>query len=304
MTIPVRPLTLIWTPTWYGAKRKGPEVGPTTLQKAGLPDMLASSASPRSITDVRAHVFPETHVAKNSAHRHFVDEISDTAISVHSLAMQAFSCDHDVLCIGGDHSGSIGMLTAVAAYARNKDEHTLVIYFDNHGDAHTPATSKTNRIYGQTITTAMGLGAPEFVEKGLPCLLGPRNILHIGGGDIEKAELEFFSHHKILTLKLCEIMRWHHKERAERIVQFIAKTLVGVTRIHVEFDLDVLSATSAPQVLLKNTLGLPLSTVLPAIHFLSSTNKVRSASIMECSAQQIGCATTQSAIKLARSLFP
>jgi arginase len=66
-----------------------------------------------------------------------------------------------VIFMGGDHSISIGSVTAVS-----QPGPIGVIWVDAHGDFNTPETSPTGNIHGMPLAALVGRGAPELTGIG------------------------------------------------------------------------------------------------------------------------------------------
>jgi arginase len=71
----------------------------------------------------------------------------------------------------------------------------IVIYFDAHGDLNVPATSSSGYLGGMPITAAMGCW-----ESGYGSGLDAKNLVHIGGRDLDESEKDFIRDNKIMSL--------------------------------------------------------------------------------------------------------
>lgn len=76
----------------------------------------------------------------------------------------------------------------------------VLVYFDAHGDVNMPETSESGYLGGMPITAAMG----EW-KSGYGGGLKAKNIVHVGGRDLEQVEHDFIRDRKIMTLSKSEI---------------------------------------------------------------------------------------------------
>ncbi|TQV79935.1 arginase family protein [Denitrobaculum tricleocarpae] len=84
-----------------------------------------------------------------------------------------------------------------AVLARRDDAH--VVWFDAHGDLHTPATTRTGYLGGMPITALLG----EW-QSGYGAGLRPERLLHLGGRDLEDAERAFIERHGIFAASFAD----------------------------------------------------------------------------------------------------
>lgn len=100
----------------------------------------------------------------------------------------------------------------------------VVIYFDAHGDMNLPSTSSSGYLGGMPITAAMGCW-----ESGYGSGLDAKNLVHIGGRDLEESERGFIRDNKIMTLS---------KKQIESGVDELVEMIQGKA-VYVHIDTDV-----------------------------------------------------------------
>ena len=100
----------------------------------------------------------------------------------------------------------------------------VVIYFDAHGDLNVPETSSSGYLGGMPITAAMG-----YWESGYGSGLVAKNLVHIGGRDLDESEKDFIRDNKIMTIT---------KEQIESDVDMLAELIRG-RAVYVHIDTDV-----------------------------------------------------------------
>ena len=91
--------------------------------------------------------------------------------------------------MGGDHSLSMGTVSAMARHCRDTDRELFVLWLDAHADFNTPATTPSGNMHGMSMAFACG-------EPSLTPLLGdrpfvpvpPENVHIFGLRSIDKEE--------------------------------------------------------------------------------------------------------------------
>ena len=104
----------------------------------------------------------------------------------------------------------------------------VVIYFDAHGDLNMPATSSSGYLGGMPITAAMGCW-----KSGYGSGLDAKNLVHIGGRDLDDSEIDFIRDNKIMTLS---------REQIESGIDELAELIRGKT-VYIHIDTDVYDPT-------------------------------------------------------------
>lgn len=107
-----------------------------------------------------------------------------------------FNAGHLPILVTPRCATAIASLPAVVA----KHSEVVVLYFDAHGDLNVPETSESGYLGGMPITAALG----EW-HSGYGAGLKASNLVHLGGRDIDVAELRFIDNNDILTLSKSQI---------------------------------------------------------------------------------------------------
>jgi len=106
----------------------------------------------------------------------------------------------------------------------SKYPEVLVLYFDAHGDLNTPSTSDSGYLGGMPIAAALG----EW-NSGYGSGLLTKNLVHIGGRDIDSKEQSFMEINNIVTLAKCQI--------ENDLADF--KKMISGRHIYIHLDTDV-----------------------------------------------------------------
>lgn len=100
----------------------------------------------------------------------------------------------------------------------------VIVYFDAHGDLNTPKNSVSGYLGGMPISAAMG----EW-DSGYGDGLDPKNLVHIGGRDLEQAERELICNRNIMTIS---------KQQIESNLNGFAELIRG-RAVYIHIDTDV-----------------------------------------------------------------
>lgn len=121
----------------------------------------------------------------------------------------------------------VGLASLPVAAAAHPD--LAVVWFDAHGDFHTPATSASGYLGGMVLAAACGLW-----DSGHGAGVDPANVVLVGARDLDAAEAELLTKHGVTVLTPREA-------DPDRLRSFVAGRPLWV---HV--DLDVLEPGHVP----------------------------------------------------------
>lgn len=130
------------------------------------------------------------------------------------------------LVIGGDCSVALGAVAALAGEAGD----LAVVWFDSHGDLHTPESSASGAFAGMVLRSIVGEGPAGIALD--PAAVGPGRAVLAGARDLDLAEHDYLARSGMTTLT---------PERLAdpaALVEAVAAT--GARRVFVHIDLDVL----------------------------------------------------------------
>jgi arginase len=232
-------------PIALGANREGADQGAAALDEALRRRLTGNGASATFGRLKPSQVIP---VPSLDEARHRPATV-DNALHLESVA-EATGClaealvvslrsGHFGLCLGGDHSLSIGSLAGASSLGR-----LGVLWIDAHADINTPATSPSGHVHGMPVAAALGYGAPAVVNVGHRFDVSLDDIVYIGLRDVDPGEQALLKQSAALCLTMehvdemgmAAVIRAAFRRLAER----------GVDAVHVSFDLDVLDPTVMP----------------------------------------------------------
>ena len=294
-----RAVTLIGAPTDIGAADLGASMGPAALRVAGLTEALtrrgcavtdhgdlAGPANP-SLPPVQGYRHLKEVVAWNRAiYDAFRDELSRGQLPV---------------LLGGDHSLSIGSISAVARHCQERDLALRVLWFDAHADFNTSSLSPSGNLHGMPVACLCGFGPAELVDiGGQGTIVSPSVIRQIGIRSVDEGEKRFVheQHLEVFDMRFIDEMGIHLT---------MQRALEGVdanTHLHVSFDVDFLDPDIAPGVGTTVPGGPGYREAQLCMEMVADTGRLGSLDIMELNpALDVRNKTARLAVDLLESMF-
>ena len=243
---PMRDLGVVSVSLDLGAGRRGVDMGPSALRVAGLTErheLLGYTV--REAGAVTAEQ-PEVIQVGESRLR-FLDAVCAACQETYRRVIRVLEDGGFPLILGGDHSLSIGSVSAVAAHHAARNERIGVLWVDAHTDMNTPETTPSGNIHGMSLAALAGLG-PERLTRlmGDPApAVEARNICVIGARDIDETEKGVVRASGIRVFTMTEI-----DERGMGAVmdEALERLNEGTAGFHLSYDLDGLDPRVAPGV--------------------------------------------------------
>lgn len=168
----------------------------------------------------------------------------------------------DTVVIGGDCSVTVAALAALPGGT----EDVAVVWFDAHGDLHTPETSPSGAFSGMALRAVLGEGEPQVVlSPGVP----RERIVAVGMRNLDDAEVTVLD--DITQLSVEDL------ERADALADAVAAT--GARRVWVHIDVDVLDPAELSGVSSAVPFGLSPFAVSAAIRSLRERMPLAGATI-------------------------
>ena len=271
--------------------------GPEEILKAGLIEKINSAGfNIENIFSVISKNRATLSEDKSSAR--YMDEIVELSKEVSHIAKTELSNNNRILGIGGDHSVNLGLFSGFSSVARAPYG---LIYIDAHGDINTDITTPTGNIHGMHLASLLGLGPEKLTSiSGKFNKLKPSNLFHIGGSDLELAEINLIKDLNIKNMSLLEFIENGLKDLENKINDF-AKNLESVW---VSIDLDSINKEFAPGVAIQNRLGFNYREIYYITKFIGRLNNIVGVDIVEYSPEKdIDKRTAYLAIELIANLF-
>ncbi len=292
---------IIGIPMDFGQSRRGVDMGPSAIRYAGLQQHLArlgyrihdcGNLEVMQIEQVE-RPFHEDEMIGRAHHLPLVAEVCRRTFE---MAAQCVAPGDRAIFLGGDHSLSIGTVSAVA-----RQEAAGVIWIDAHGDINTPHTTPSGNIHGMVVAALLGDGPQALVGiGGEGPTLQPPQVAYIGLRDLDPPERERLAQGEspIYTMRAIDEQGIAHI--AARVVEHFA----GYRHLHVSLDMDSLDPSFAPGVGTPVPGGLSYREAHLLMEILADSGKVRTLDIVEVNPiLDHRNQTAGIAVELAASLF-
>lgn len=217
----------IVVPQWYGAYKKGPDVGALRLaqlfEKEGLKELLCIQIPDEKPGDDNLMPFFKA-----------IDKVNG---NVCEAVYSALSSGKKVITIGGDHAVSWGSIAGVLKH----NSEVGVIYLDAHGDCNIAERSASHHIHGMHMAYLMGFGEDKYVGRYTKNILPVENILYVGARSLDPYEIELINNHGISRIP-SGVINSDIVGALEAISGFMSR----FKQIHISLDIDVLDPSIAP----------------------------------------------------------
>ena len=289
-------IRIFGVPMDLGQRRRGVDMGPSAVRYAGL-DARLRSLGYDLFDDGNLNVpLPENEPPDASRARH-LHSIAAVCRDVYAAASGCVGRGESAIFLGGDHSISIGTVSAMATHGAGVG----LLWVDAHGDFNTPEISPSGNVHGMALAALLGRGAPELTEIGRagPKIKGSATVL-FGARDLDPAEREALRDSGILVMTMGTIDELGLAAAARRALDYLAP----LGRLHISLDMDALDPIEAPGVGTPVPGGLTLREAHLLMEILADSRKVGSLDIVEVNPiLDERNRTARLAVDLAASLF-
>jgi arginase len=278
---------ILGIPMDLGAGRRGVDMGPSALRYAQLAETLRGLG--HTVTDHGNVNVPVVETVTRTSnddvlhrsnddvlHRsnepHYLEQIRQ-ACQEAAERLQAFAPETFPICIGGDHSMSMGTVAGVT-----RGERIGLIWVDAHTDFNIPSTTDTGNIHGMPVAHLVGLGDERLINiGGVGAKIRPEDIVMIGIRSVDTEERELLRSRGATIYTMKEIDRIGMARVADETLE----KLLHVKRIHVSFDADSLDPSIAPGVGTPVPGGLTFREAHLLMELLADSGKVSSLDLVE-----------------------
>lgn len=241
---PGRALSLIGVPVEEGAGTLGAAMGPRALRTAGLVAALRDLG--HDVDDDGDVVPAEVHAPDLPADkaRNFA-RVAGWARAAHERTQAVLRRGQTPVLLGGDHSLSMGSVSAVADHCAAIGRQLFVLWLDAHADFNTPVTSPSGNMHGMSAAMLTREPGLDMVLDGPHAAVDPRNLVLFGIRSIDMAERELLRSRGIEVIDMRLIDEFG---AAVLIRNVIERVSAHGGHLHVSLDLDVLDPSLAPGV--------------------------------------------------------
>ena len=296
---PPRYASLIGAPTDVGASDRGASMGPEALRVAGIHAALAARGL--AVADCgNVSGPPNPGRIKVGGYRN-LPEVTAWNRAVHDAVYRELSSSRLPILLGGDHSLSIGSISAVARHCREHRKSLRVLWLDAHTDFNTRELSPSGSLHGMPVSCLCGFGPSVLLEVGgrTPALL-PEWVRQIGIRSVDSGEAHFVHEQDLEVFDMRSIDEMGMRRAMELALADVDRN----THLHVSFDVDCLDPEIAPGVGTTVPGGMSYREAQLCMEMIADTGRVASVDIMELNpALDVRNKTAVLAVDLVESLF-
>src|ERR1700680_3657623 len=165
-SLALRTASLIGAPTDVGASDRGASMGPEALRVAGIHAALTQRGLD-VVNCCNVSGPPNPGLIKVNGYRN-LGQVTAWNHEVHDAVYRELTEHRLPIVLGGDHSLSIGSISAVARRCREEGRKLRVLWLDAHADFNTSELSPSGNIHGMPLACLCGFGPRELVEMSGP----------------------------------------------------------------------------------------------------------------------------------------
>lgn len=289
-------IRIFGVPMDLGQRRRGVDMGPSALRYAGLNGALRDMGHTVLDSGNLDVPLPEHEPPDNSTARH-LQSIAGVCRDVYDKALTTLQQNEAAIFLGGDHSISIGTVSAMHGYSGDVG----VIWVDAHGDFNTPEITPSGNIHGMALACLMGLGPSELVNIGKPSAkLKPSQAVILGARDLDDNEKVLLRQQGVLVISMRDIDEMGAAAAAHRALDHLGH----LPKVHISLDMDSLDPLEAPGVGTPVPGGLTYREGHLLMEIFSDSGKVSSLDIVEVNPiLDTRNSTAKLGVQLAASLF-
>jgi arginase len=294
--------SLIGAPTDIGAGDRGSSMGPEALRVAGLQKALQERGL--QVFDLGNLSGPANPWQPPSKGYRHLAQVEHWNRSVHEAMFAELRLNRLPILLGGDHSLSIGSISAVARRCREVGRKLRVLWLDAHADFNTSELSPSGNIHGMPLACLCGFGPRELVTIGSAAgggpVISPSCIRQIGVRSVDDGEKRFIHEQGLEVFD----MRYIDEMGMRQTMENALVDLDSDTHLHVSFDVDFLDPDIAPGVGTTVAGGPTYREAQLCMEMIADTHQLGSLDIVELNpAFDVRNKTAALAVDLVESLF-
>lgn len=292
-------LSLIGAPTDCGASTRGASMGPEALRVAGIePTLAALGFDVLDRGNLPGPNNPGTRAV--GGYRHLTEVVEWNRL-VRDAYYSELSGGRLPILLGGDHSLSVGSISAVAMHCREQQLKLRILWLDAHADFNTAELSPSGNLHGMPLAALCGFGPKELTGlSGKTPAINPRQVRQIGVRSVDPGERQFIEDQHLDVLDMRHIDEFGMRATLEHALA----NLDADTHLHVSFDVDFLDAELAPGVGTQVRGGPTYREAQLCMEMIADTGRLGSLDIVELNpALDVRNGTATVALELVESLL-
>ncbi|RPI16625.1 MAG: arginase [Lysobacterales bacterium] len=291
--------SLIGAPTDVGASERGASMGPEALRVAGIQRRL--EAHGLKVIDRGNLAGPgNPWLPPAEGYRHLA-EVVHWNRAVHDAVHAELGRNRLPIVLGGDHSLSVGSISAVARHCRRTGRKLRVLWLDAHADFNTSELSPSGNLHGMPLACLCGFGPAELLAVGGESpAISPDCVRQIGIRSVDAGERRFVHEQNLDVFD----MRYVDEMGMRQTMEDALAGLDADTHLHVSFDVDFLDPEIAPGVGTTVPGGPTYREAQLCMEMIADTGRLASLDIVELNpAFDVRNRTAALAVDLVESLF-
>ncbi len=289
-------IRIFGVPMDLGQRRRGVDMGPSALRYAGLHTVLRGQG--HNVTDSGNLDVPlPEHEPPDSSRARHLQSIAGVCRDVYDKCLTTLQQNESAIFLGGDHSISIGTVSAMHGYGGDVG----VIWVDAHGDFNTPEITPSGNIHGMALACLLGRGPDELINIGSTgAKLKPAEAVILGARDLDDYERTALRESGVIVISMRDIDELGAAAAAHKALD----QLSHLSKVHISLDMDSLDPLEAPGVGTPVPGGLTYREAHLLMEIFSDSGKVSSLDIVEVNPiLDTRNSTAKLGVELAASLF-
>jgi arginase len=240
-------IVLLGAPCDLGASTRGANMGPAALRVARLAETLQELGYEAEDRGDAAPLSPQTasSVTPSGTNYSRAPEILNWVKSIEAEVGKVLKEGALPVLMGGDHSLSIGTLTATAKHAQALKRKLFVLWVDAHADFNTPQTSPSGNVHGMTLAAVCGEPGLELFRGDDFVLIPPSQVFMIGIRQIDRGERRLLEERGVNVIDMPQI---DETGVAVQMRQILETVRMENGMLHVSLDADFIDPSIAPGV--------------------------------------------------------
>jgi len=275
--IPNKTVRIYGIPMDLGQLRRGVDMGPSAIRYAGLYDRLRTlgytPTDAGNVTVPQVEQISATDAFNPEMNARYLPQVTQVCQEAYALITNTLQADEYGIFLGGDHSMSIGTVSAISQMGK-----VGVLWVDAHADMNTPRTSPSGNIHGMSVAALLGDGPDSLTTiGGLAPKLHGRDVAMVGLRNLDTEEKNRVARTGIRPFSMRDVDERGMFAIAHQILDGFA----DYDFLHISLDLDGCDPSFAPGVGTPVKGGLTYREAHLLMEILHDSGKVRTVDVVE-----------------------
>lgn len=267
-------ITIIGVPLDLGAENLGVNFGPQAYRANGIVSKLQSVGfTVKDLGDIECA--DRRSLKIDDKKQRYAKEIIKINENLAKQVHDSVNNGEKVAVLGGDHSLNLGTVSGASIAFRGD---LGLIYLDAHGDMNTRDTTLSGNVHGMHLASLLGFGSDDLKNVfGKGAKIAKQNLLHIGGCDLDQAEIDLIENENLNAFTMLDLLRYN----LNPLIGLIDKLNSQVSNVWVSLDLDAIDSIYAPGAGMPNPKGLTYREVVAIAEYVGKNCNVVGIDVVE-----------------------